>query len=377
MHLTISRARSAQQPRELVLRQRVRNRRHGAQDRRRVRADRDRDRERRAGMRERVIAEVERAAARVEPAHDHLVARDHLLPVDAEVLPRLVRAARDGESPGDERRDVARPAGLHRKAREVDVGAFPHDVLARCRASLLRRHVHHLQEERPRVLPRVLEALRRLRLLEEREQLADLAQRRDRILAHAHRDAFRRAEEIAEHRNPMALRPLEQQRRPAGLQDAVADLGHLEPRVDLDRDALQLAALLELREEVAEVGVFHVAVDHARRIGACRHRTKRRARRPPLGTMAHADTPSRRTTRVSSARARHLRHRPRRLHPFVLPSHRAGGDRRRADARVRDQQRRAGNDRGDVLLRLHAAADSGRRARRHDGSATHPLASDR
>ncbi len=52
-------------------------------------------------------------------------------------------------------------------------------------------------------------------------------------------------------------RLLEQQRRTAGFQHAVADLGHLEPRIDLGADALQLAAAFELREEVAEVGVFH------------------------------------------------------------------------------------------------------------------------
>ena len=57
----------------------------------------------------------------------------------------------------------------------------------------------------------------------------------------------------------MAFRPLEQQRGSAGLEDAVADLGHLEPRVDLDRDALQFAALFELREEIAEVGIFHMS----------------------------------------------------------------------------------------------------------------------
>ena len=85
-------ARAAQQSRELVLGQRVRHRRHRAEDRRGIGAERDRDRKRRARMRERVVAEIERAAAMREPAHDHLVARDHLLAVDAEVLPRLVRA---------------------------------------------------------------------------------------------------------------------------------------------------------------------------------------------------------------------------------------------------------------------------------------------
>jgi len=40
---------------------------------------------------------------------------------DAEVLAFLERPARDGQAPGDERRDVAGPAGLDGQAREVDV----------------------------------------------------------------------------------------------------------------------------------------------------------------------------------------------------------------------------------------------------------------
>ena len=44
------------------------------------------------GMRGAVVAEIERAAAMRQPAHDDLVRRDHLLAVDAEVLPRLVAA---------------------------------------------------------------------------------------------------------------------------------------------------------------------------------------------------------------------------------------------------------------------------------------------
>ncbi len=211
-----------------------------------------------------------------------LLRRDHLLPVDAEVLPRLVRSARHREAPGDERADVVGPAGLHRQAREVDVGALPHDLLARRGAPLLRRHVHHLHEHRPRVLPRVLQPLRRLGLLEEREQLADFAQRLDGLLAHPQRDAPRRAEEVAEHRNPRAparsieaLRLLEQQRRAARLQHAVADFGHLEPRVDLDADALQLAAAFELRKEIAEVGVFHRDARRRGEAGRLAHVTKR------------------------------------------------------------------------------------------------------
>jgi len=55
----------------------------------------------------------------------------------------------------------------------------------------------------------------------------------------------------------MAFRLLEKQRGTARLQHAVADLGHLESRIDLHGDALQLAHALELREKVAKIGVFH------------------------------------------------------------------------------------------------------------------------
>src|SRR5207344_2262295 len=156
---------------------------------------------------------------------------------------------------------IAWPARLHRQPREIDVGTLPDDLLARPRRSLLRCHVQHLHEYRPRVLPRVLQAFRRIGFLEKREQLADLAQRRDRVLAHPHRDALRRAEQVAEDRHRVALGLFEQQRRTARLEHAVADLGHFEPRVDGGGDALQLAAAFELREEIAEVGVFHGNVD--------------------------------------------------------------------------------------------------------------------
>jgi hypothetical protein len=61
-----------------------------------------------------------------------LVARDHLLPVDAQVLAlarvrHRLRAARDDQAPGDQRAGVAGPAGLHRQAAEVDVRAL--DIL--------------------------------------------------------------------------------------------------------------------------------------------------------------------------------------------------------------------------------------------------------
>ena len=50
-----------------------------------------------------------------------------------------------------------------------------------------------------------------------------------------------------------ALRALEEQRRPAGLDGAVDDLGDLEVRVDLGGDADELALALEQRDPVAQV----------------------------------------------------------------------------------------------------------------------------
>ena len=86
-------ARAAQQAGELVFAQAVGHRRDGAQDGGRVGADGHGHRVGLAGVQAAVFAEVERAAAVRQPAHDELVAREHLLAVDAQVLPRLVRPA--------------------------------------------------------------------------------------------------------------------------------------------------------------------------------------------------------------------------------------------------------------------------------------------
>src|SRR3954470_22743724 len=95
-----------------------------------------------------MIAEVQGAAAVREPAHDDAIAADHLLPIDAEVLPRLLWPARHGQAPGNQRTSVIRPAGLHRQAREVDVLSLPDNLLARRARALLRRHVEDLLQHR-------------------------------------------------------------------------------------------------------------------------------------------------------------------------------------------------------------------------------------
>jgi hypothetical protein len=59
------------------------------------------------------LAEIQRPAPMRQPAHDHFIAADHLLPVNAEILTRLVRAASGHHQPqvisGP---GILRPAGL-------------------------------------------------------------------------------------------------------------------------------------------------------------------------------------------------------------------------------------------------------------------------
>ncbi|MNV08646.1 hypothetical protein D3C71_991170 [compost metagenome] len=191
-----------------------------------------------------------------QPAHDDLVATDHLLTVDAEVLAILVRAFGDGQAPGDQRTDVARPAGLHRQHGQVDVVAFDDHFLAHRVLDDFRRHRNDLAEDR-QLGPGILQAFRRLGFLEERQQLADLAQLADRLGPHAHGDPLGGAEQVAEHRDVIACRLFEQQRRAFGTQRAITHLGHLQHWRDGDLDAFQLSALLKLLHEIPKILEFH------------------------------------------------------------------------------------------------------------------------
>ena len=61
------------------------------------------------------------------------------------------------------------------------------------------------------------------------------------------------AELVDQERVRRPLRSLEQQRRPAGLDDAIDDLGDLEVGVGLGRDTPELALALEKRDPIAEI----------------------------------------------------------------------------------------------------------------------------
>src|SRR5439155_9076167 len=60
--------------------------------------------------------------------------------------------------------------------------------------------------------------------------------------------------ELVDQERMSRLRILEQERRPAGLDDAIGDLGDLEVRIDLGRDANEFALPLQEPDPVAEIG---------------------------------------------------------------------------------------------------------------------------
>jgi hypothetical protein len=144
---------------------------------------------------------------------------------------------------------------IGRRERSTSV-PFPDDVLARRRRYDFRRHVQHLFKDRE-LLPRILQPLGRLRFFKEGQQLADLAQRIDRFLPHTQGHTARRSEEIAKHRHRMAFRILEQNGRACVAQHAIANLRHLETRIDFGTNTPEFADLFQLRKEIAKVVVFH------------------------------------------------------------------------------------------------------------------------
>jgi hypothetical protein len=200
-----------------------------------------------------VLAEIQRAAPVRQPTHDELVATDDLLSVDAEVLPLLVRPARDDQPPCDKRCRIAGPARLYGNAREVDVIPFPHNLLARRRRHLARRHVPHGLGHCPQ-LAGFTQAARRFGLFQRREESAHVTQFIERLRAHAQRHAARGAEQVCQYRHVVLLcavhRLLKDYRRTFGAQQTVTDFGHFQAWRHRPAHAAQFARALKLGEEV-------------------------------------------------------------------------------------------------------------------------------
>ena len=199
-----------------------------------------------------VVAEIKRAAAVREPAHDGLVARQHLLAIDAEVLARFARAACDHQPPGDERRGVAGPAGLDGQHVEIDLITTQHHFLALGARHFFRRQIERLFEQRGFV-DEVAETFRWFGFFQKGEQFADVTQRGHILLAHGESDTLRRAEQVAQHRYRIAFGILEQQRRTFCAQRAIADLGHFQFWIDRNLDAFQFADAFEMGQELPQI----------------------------------------------------------------------------------------------------------------------------
>ena len=249
-------ARAAQEASKLVFGQSVGHGGDRAQDGRWVRANGHGHGVGLAGVLAAMLGKVQRPAAVREPAHDELVPANHLLAVDAEVLPWLVRPARDGQAPGDERRHVAGPAMLYGQACQIDLGALPHDLLAGRAGYARGRHAPQgLEQVAP--APEVLDAARRLGLLELGQHLAkgaDFGQTRH---AQRARHAAGCAEQVGQHRHAVARGVFKQQGRAARAQHAVGKGRHLQVRRDRGGNAAQLACGLQLGHEVTQVAVGH------------------------------------------------------------------------------------------------------------------------
>ena len=245
-------ARTAQQTGELVFGQAVGHRCHGAQDGRRVGTNGDGHRVRLAGAQAAMLGKIECPAAVRQPAHDELVARQHLLAVNAQVLPRLVRPPRNHQAPGDERCHVAGPAVLDGQARKVDVLPLPHQFLAGWAAALFGRHVPQGLEQAAHA-HHFLETLGRLGLLERRQQFAKGAQPGNAVHSHGAGHALGRAEQVGQYGHGVARGVFKQQRRATGAQHAVAQSGHFQVWRHRLGNAAQVAGVFKLGKEAAEV----------------------------------------------------------------------------------------------------------------------------
>ena len=195
-----------------------------------------------------------------------------------------------------------------------------------------------------------------------------------RVRTHRARHALRRAEQVAEHGNRAAARCaeiagglLEQQRGSARLaaRDRTAPSsrasGRRPRRCAAARRRPRVARGSRAGRDRPYRGVEGAGAHHKRPRAHGRSDRAHNSERPIPMTAAMSQP-----TRALRRRAAHrFRHRARRLSccrsstaPRPPPS-------RGAHAGVRDQQRGPRHARGDLLLRLHAAADPGRRARRH------------
>ena len=82
------------------------------------------------------------------------------------------------------------------------------------------------------------------------------------FLAHPQRDSLWGTEQVGQYRDPIALRVFKQQRRAAGAQRAVGDLGHLQIGIYLLANAFEQTPLLQQGDEITKILIFHMVIQH-------------------------------------------------------------------------------------------------------------------
>ncbi len=251
------RARGPQQAGEFVFGQRVRHGRHRRQQGGRIRADRHQHRERLVRMRGLPARVVKRTAAMRQPAHDHAIAANHLLPVDRHVLAFLAGAAGDDQAEGNQPVDILRPAALDRQPSQIDVVALQHLLVEGRILHRARRHVGQLRQSRP-VGQGAAQVARPAWFLHAGQQFAQLAQRRQRPPVQRQFDAPAMAEQVAKQR---MRRPgvVHQQRRPGLAQGTQAQRRAFQFGLDPGIDAQQLALPAQVIQEIAQIMERHAA----------------------------------------------------------------------------------------------------------------------
>ena len=228
---------TAQQTGKGIFRQGIRYRRHGTKDSGGISTQRHRHRKTLARMRFCPLQIIQRAATVRQPAHNQPVFAYHLLAIDAEILPLFVRSARHGQTPGNQRSRIARPAPHHRDTRQIDLIAAEHHLLTGGITQPFGRHIQHLLKLR-HLVEQIAETSWRFRLFQKGQQLTHFAQGADILLAHAHGHALWRAKQVAQHRHVIPFGVFKQQSGATGTQGAVGNFSHLQFGIDRLGNAL-------------------------------------------------------------------------------------------------------------------------------------------
>ena len=193
------------------------------------------------------------AAAMLQPAHQGGIRAGHLHTVNAQVVAVLGRPTRplgDDQGPGDERRRLARPAGLDRQRGQIDVVTLEHDLLAGRGFDGLGLHGHDFLDQGQHGHG-VAQSPGRFGLLEEGQGLADLAQLIG-LAVHAPGDPLDGAEQIDQHGHSGTNHILEQHGGAALGDQPGLDLGHLEIGRDRLGNPHQPPVALEAGHEVSQ-----------------------------------------------------------------------------------------------------------------------------